>query len=158
MATKLAGEVEGREKHDTSCLKGNRTTAPEGAEGLFSIHYPGPVKQTSEKGARDCPSEPRKMHKAQRMGHQFGALSTEKLFFFHPWKHTHAPIRLQFCIVSQNDSFLRFRKGRGEYRGGKGKLMFSAWKDQRSDEQFFSTHTISSRLPRLYKRMRRPYI
>lgn len=82
MATKLAGEVEGREKHDTSCLKGNRTTAPEGAEGLFSIHYPGPVKQTSEKGARDCPSEPRKMHKAQRMGHQFGALSTEKLFFF----------------------------------------------------------------------------
>lgn len=43
MATSLAGEVEGREKHDTSCLSNNGTTAPEGAEGLFSMHYPVPV-------------------------------------------------------------------------------------------------------------------
>lgn len=33
---KLAGEVEGREKHDTSCLGNNGTTAPEGVGGLFS--------------------------------------------------------------------------------------------------------------------------
>lgn len=51
MATKLAGEVEGREKHDTSCLTGNMTTAPEGAEGLFSMYYPRPVKADLGKGS-----------------------------------------------------------------------------------------------------------
>lgn len=86
----VSGRGRRERKHDTSCLGNNGTTAPEGVGGdCFRVRYPGPVKQTTIRGERECPWEPRTKH--LHKGHLLIALSTEKHFFcFIPGStHTH---------------------------------------------------------------------